>query len=44
VRFDFEPVRGSLQPAAAASAVVSLGSRNYTVSVAANGRITPLSP
>jgi prepilin-type N-terminal cleavage/methylation domain-containing protein len=44
VRFDFEPVRGALQPAAAASAVVSLGSRNYTVSVAANGRITPLSP
>jgi prepilin-type N-terminal cleavage/methylation domain-containing protein len=44
VRFDFEPVRGALQPAAAASAVVSLGSRSYTVSVAANGRIAPFSP
>lgn len=44
VRFDFEPVRGALQPAAAASAAVTLGSRSYTISVAANGRVTPLAP
>lgn len=41
VTFDFEPVRGGLQPAAAASAAVSLGSRTYTVSVTAYGRVTP---
>lgn len=44
VRFDFEPVRGALQPAAAASAAVTLGSRSYAVSVAANGRIAPFAP
>lgn len=44
VTFDFEPVRGALQSAAAASAVVALGSRNYTVSVTAYGRITPFTP
>jgi prepilin-type N-terminal cleavage/methylation domain-containing protein len=42
--FDFEPVRGTQQSAAAASAVVSLGARNYTVSVTANGRVTPFTP
>ncbi len=42
--FDFEPVRGALQSAAAASAALSLGSRSYTVSVIANGRVTPLTP
>jgi type IV fimbrial biogenesis protein FimT len=41
VTFDFEPVRGALQPATAASAAVSLGSRTYTVSVTAYGRVTP---
>jgi len=50
VSFDFEPVRGSLQPvapatiASAASAVVALGSRNYTVDVSANGRVSPIRP
>jgi prepilin-type N-terminal cleavage/methylation domain-containing protein len=44
VTFDFEPVRGALQSAAAASAVVSLGARNYTVAVAANGRVAPFAP
>jgi prepilin-type N-terminal cleavage/methylation domain-containing protein len=49
VTFDFEPVRGALQPvgatpAAAASAVVSLGTRNYTVLVTAYGRVTPFAP
>ena len=41
--FDFEPVRGSQQSAAVASAVVSLGARSYTLSVTANGRVTPFS-
>jgi type IV fimbrial biogenesis protein FimT len=50
VTFDFEPVRGSLQPvapatiASAASAVVALGSRNYTVDVSANGRVSSPRP
>lgn len=44
VTFDFEPVRGGLQSATAASADVSLGSRSYTVSVTAYGRVTPFSP
>ena len=44
VTFDFEPVRGGLEPATAASAVVALGSRNYTVSVTAYGRVTPFTP
>lgn len=44
VTFDFEPVRGTLQSATAASAVVAMGVRNYTVSVAANGRIASLTP
>ncbi len=49
-RFVFEPVRGGLAPIppaavpAAASAVVSVGSRSYTVSVTAYGRITPFTP
>jgi type IV fimbrial biogenesis protein FimT len=48
--FIFEPVRGSLAPvppatvSAAASAAVSLGSRSYTVSVTAYGRVTPFTP
>jgi type IV fimbrial biogenesis protein FimT len=41
VTFDFEPVRGGLQPATAASAAVSLGPRTYAVSVTAYGRVTP---
>jgi type IV fimbrial biogenesis protein FimT len=44
VTFDFEPVRGTMQSGAAASAVVALGSRNYTVTVAANGRVGALTP
>jgi hypothetical protein len=40
--FEFEPVRGAA--AAATSAVVSNGTRSYTVSVTANGRITPFTP
>jgi type IV fimbrial biogenesis protein FimT len=40
--FEFEPVRGALESAGAASAAVNLGSRSYTVSVAANGRVSPL--
>jgi type IV fimbrial biogenesis protein FimT len=44
VTFDFEPVRGAMQSAAAASAVVALGARNYTVAVAANGRVAPFAP
>jgi type IV fimbrial biogenesis protein FimT len=49
VRFDFEPVRGGLQPVApnpavAASAVVAMGSRSHTVSVTAYGRVTPFTP
>jgi type IV fimbrial biogenesis protein FimT len=42
--FDFEPVRGAQQSAAAASAVVALGARSYTVTVAANGRVSPFAP
>jgi type IV fimbrial biogenesis protein FimT len=38
VAFQFEPVRGT---AAAASAVVGLGARSYTVQVTANGRVAP---
>jgi prepilin-type N-terminal cleavage/methylation domain-containing protein len=41
ITFEFEPVRGALAPAAAASVAVTLGSRNYTVNVNANGRVTP---
>ena len=37
--FEFEPVRGAA--AAATSAVVSNGTRTYTVSVTAYGRVTP---
>jgi type IV fimbrial biogenesis protein FimT len=44
VSFEFEPVRGALAPAAAASATVTLNPRSHTVSVAANGRIAPLAP
>jgi type IV fimbrial biogenesis protein FimT len=44
VTFDFEPVRGALQPGTAASAVLAQGSRNYTVSVTAYGRVTPFTP
>jgi type IV fimbrial biogenesis protein FimT len=44
VTFDFEPVRGAMQSATAASAVVALGTRNYTVTVAGNGRIAPFAP
>jgi len=43
-RFDFEPVRGALEPATAASAALSLGSRSYTVDVTAYGRVTPFTP
>lgn len=42
--FDFEPVRGAQQSAAAASAVVTLGSRSYSVGVSALGGVGPLSP
>lgn len=48
--FIFEPVRGGLAPIApatvpaAASAAVGLGSRSYTVSVTAYGRVTPFAP
>jgi type IV fimbrial biogenesis protein FimT len=44
VSFDFEPVRGALQPATAASAAVSLGGRSYNISVAANGRVASFAP
>ncbi len=44
VTFEFEPVRGALEPAAAASAAVNLGSRSYTVNVTATGRVTPYTP
>ena len=50
VVFDFEPVRGALQPIApatvsvAASAVIALGSRNHTVDVTALGRVVPVQP
>ena len=40
--FEFEPVRGAAS--AATSAVVSNGTRSYTVSVTANGRVTPFTP
>jgi type IV fimbrial biogenesis protein FimT len=43
VAFEFEPVRGALEPAGAASAAVSLNSRTYTVEVSALGRVGPLS-
>jgi type IV fimbrial biogenesis protein FimT len=39
--FQFEPVRGAMAAAAAASAAVGLCARNYTVQVTANGRVTP---
>jgi type IV fimbrial biogenesis protein FimT len=42
VAFEFEPLRGALEPAGAASAAVNLGSRSYTVNVAATGRVAPL--
>jgi prepilin-type N-terminal cleavage/methylation domain-containing protein len=41
--FQFEPVRGAMASAAAASAAVGLGSRSYTVLVTVNGRVTPFS-
>lgn len=41
--FQFEPVRGAMSSAAAASAAVGLGARSYTVQVMANGRVTPFS-
>jgi len=44
VTFDFEPVRGALVPATAASAAVAMGSRSYTVLVTAYGRVTPFTP
>jgi prepilin-type N-terminal cleavage/methylation domain-containing protein len=49
VRFDFEPVRGALEPVSpnpstAASAVIALGARSHTVSVTAYGRVTPFTP
>jgi type IV fimbrial biogenesis protein FimT len=45
VTFDFEPLRGALQPpATAASAAVSLGSRTFTVTVNVNGRVAPFAP
>lgn len=44
VTFEFEPVRGALEPALAASAVVALGPRSYTVAVTAYGRVTPFTP
>jgi type IV fimbrial biogenesis protein FimT len=40
--FVFEPVRGALQPAAAASAAVQNTVRTYTVRVEGNGRVAPL--
>jgi type II secretion system protein H len=40
--FEFEPVRGAA--AAATSATISNGTRSYTVSVTANGRVTPFTP
>jgi prepilin-type N-terminal cleavage/methylation domain-containing protein len=43
ISFQFEPVRGALVTAPA-SATVTLGSRSYTVSVAANGRVAPFTP
>lgn len=42
--FDFEPVRGALAPATAASAAVVLNSRSLAVSVGANGRVAPFAP
>jgi type IV fimbrial biogenesis protein FimT len=42
--FTFEPVRGALTPATAASATVAIGSRSYTVQVTAYGRVTPFTP
>jgi type IV fimbrial biogenesis protein FimT len=40
--FVFEPVRGALEPAAAASAAVRNSIRAYTVRVESNGRVAPL--
>jgi type IV fimbrial biogenesis protein FimT len=42
--FTFEPVRGALTPATAASAAVAMGARSYTVLVTAYGRVTPFTP
>jgi type IV fimbrial biogenesis protein FimT len=42
--FTFEPVRGALTPATAASAAISMGSRSYSVQVTAYGRVTPFTP
>jgi type IV fimbrial biogenesis protein FimT len=44
ITFEFEPVRGALEPALATSAVVALGPRSYTVAVTAYGRVTPPTP
>lgn len=44
VTFEFEPVRGALEPATAASAAVNLGSRSHTVDVTPTGRVTPYTP
>lgn len=41
VMFEFEPVRGAMATAAAASAAVGLNARSYTVTVTANGRVAP---
>ncbi len=42
--FEFDAVRGALEPAAAASAAVQIGSRSYTVNVNATGRVSPPAP
>jgi type IV fimbrial biogenesis protein FimT len=42
--FTFEPVRGALTPATAASAAIAMGARSYTVQVTAYGRVTPFTP
>jgi type IV fimbrial biogenesis protein FimT len=42
--FEFDPVRGALEPATAASAAVQIGSRSYTVNVNAIGRVSPPTP
>lgn len=38
---EFEPVRGAIESAAAASAAVQVNSRTYTVNVTATGRVSP---
>jgi hypothetical protein len=43
-RFDFEPVRGALASATAASASLGLNGRSYTVNVTAFGRVSPFTP